>query len=636
MCVCGCVIMPEHVHLLIGEQPSRFLLLESSHWEQNAVSCIRFKLPRRRHSLPFFGGSFMKRNEVAISLILLLCAGRAPAQRVAQDARGSVSTSAFPNLVRFSGTIAPSSASPATHTLEVIFALYSKEEGGQPLWSEHQTVNLDAGGQYNVFLGAASTNGLPADLFSNGEARWLDVQASGSAEHNRILLTAEAYAFKAYDAETLAGHPASDFVTTQSLHSTLQTPVSQTPSTLPAPATTGSGTTNYLPRWTSSTAQGNSVLYQSGSAIGLGTTGPTAPLEIYKTVNGRATLLKLHNAQTSLNSTADIDFSITSSAQGTMARIGAQRTNYNYNGDTDLVFATQSNSSLQEAMRVTSYGWLGIGIATPHALVEASAPTVTQGFGAYGVTGVGGTATGGGIGGGIGVVGYGGGGTGYFQYADGSGGEFIGGNAAHEGDGIIAIAGSGYAGYFSGDVAASGTFTAGVVSNDVDHPLDPGGALLAHASVGSSEMLNIYTGNATTDAQGEATVKMPAWFEAYNTDFRYQLTAIGQFAQVIIAQKMENNHFRIRSSVPNLEVSWQISAVRNDAYAKANPLRVEQAKEPSQQGFYLHPELYGADQEHQMIWSRKPGEMARIKAQREQQRRQAIAAGQLASTQSAR
>jgi len=76
----------------------------------------------------------MKRNEAAFSLLLLLCVGSASAQAVAQNARGSVSTSTFPNLVRFSGTIAPSSASLATHTVDVTFALYSEEEGGQPIW----------------------------------------------------------------------------------------------------------------------------------------------------------------------------------------------------------------------------------------------------------------------------------------------------------------------------------------------------------------------------------------------------------------------------------------------------------------------------------------------------------------------
>jgi len=584
----------------------------------------------------------MKQKDLVLPLLLLLCAANAKTQVVVKDSPSTVSIHTFPQLMRFSGTIAPSSGDPSPGTQELTFSLYSEEEGGEPLWSENQTVNVDAKGQYSVFLGAGTTRGLSADVFWSGAARWLGVRAASTAEQPRILLTAEAYAFKAHDAETLAGHPASDFVTAQSLRSTFPTPTIETPSAATpsrslssTPATTGSGSTNYLARWTSSTALGNSVLYQSGTGIGLGTSQPTAPLEITHAANGQATLLKLHNGQTAVNSTADIDFSITT-GEGTLARIGAQRTNYNYGGDTDLVFTTHYNTTLQEAMRVTSYGWLGIGITTPHALVEAAAPTVTEGFGAYAVTGVGGTATGDGIGGGIGVVGYGGGGTGYFQYADGSGGEFIGGNAAHEGDGIIAIAGSGYAGYFSGNVAASGTFTAGVVNNNIDHPLDPGGSLLAHASVGSSEMLNIYTGNVITDGEGEATVKMPSWFEAYNTDFRYQLTAIGEFAQVIVAQKMKNNEFRIRSSVPKLEVSWQISALRNDAYAKAHPLVVEQAKGPSQQGFYLHPELYGADQEHQMLWSRKPNEMAKIKIQREQQRLRAIAAEQSSPQRSAR
>lgn len=37
-------------------------------------------------------------------------------------------------------------------------------------------------------------------------------------------------------------------------------------------------------------------------------------------------------------------------------------------------------------------------------------------------------------------------------------------------------------------------------------------------------MKNIYDGVVTTDAQGRATVQLPDWFEALNTEFRYQLT----------------------------------------------------------------------------------------------------------------
>jgi len=43
----------------------------------------------------------------------------------------------------------------------------------------------------------------------------------------------------------------------------------------------------------------------------------------------------------------------------------------------------------------------------------------------------------------------------------------------------------------------------------IDHPLDPANKYLVHASVQSSEMMNIYTGNVTTDTQGNAKVRLP-------------------------------------------------------------------------------------------------------------------------------
>jgi hypothetical protein len=41
---------------------------------------------------------------------------------------------------------------------------------------------------------------------------------------------------------------------------------------------TGSGTKNFIPIWTSSSALGDSVMYQNGSNVGIGTKNPTAPL----------------------------------------------------------------------------------------------------------------------------------------------------------------------------------------------------------------------------------------------------------------------------------------------------------------------------------------------------------------------
>jgi hypothetical protein len=259
-------------------------------------------------------------------------------------------------------------------------------------------------------------------------------------------------------------------------------------------------------------------------------------------------------------------------------------------------------------------GALGIDTNSPAALLDAEAPGVTSGFGSPGLRGVGGTATGGGIGGGPGVVGYGGGGTGQFEYSDGPGGYFVGGSNAYSGDGIDAYAGSGWAGYFSGNLDVTGSISAGGKDFKIDHPLDPANKYLFHASVESSEMMDIYTGNTTTDAQGEATVRLPEWFETLNTDFRYQLTVIGQFAQAIVAREIQRNEFIIKTSVPNVKVSWQVTCVRQDAFARAHPLVVEQEKNANERGYYIHPELFGAPAEKQMEWARHPQLMKKKQA----------------------
>lgn len=180
------------------------------------------------------------------------------------------------------------------------------------------------------------------------------------------------------------------------------------------------------------------------------------------------------------------------------------------------------------------------------------------------------------------------------------------------------VAGTGAGGVFvdaNNNLNVSGAISAGTKDFKIDHPLDPANKYLYHASVESSEMMNIYTGNVTTDAQGHATVELPEWFEAVNADFRYQLTVIGQFAQAIVATKIANNHFAIRTDKPNVEVSWQVTGVRHDAFAKAHRLQVSVDKPTAERGFYLHPELFGAPAEKSVTWARRPERMKSMKAQ---------------------
>jgi len=211
-----------------------------------------------------------------------------------------------------------------------------------------------------------------------------------------------------------------------------------------------------------------------------------------------------------------------------------------------------------------------------------------------------------------GVLGIGGN-SGLASASDGIGGLFQGGNQGINGDGVEAVAGSGFAGNFGGNLNVSGTITAGTKDFKIDHPLDPANKYLVHSSVESSEMMNIYTGNVTTDTRGEAVVNLQEWFETLNGDFRYQLTVIGQFAQAIVGSKISHHRFTIRTDKPNVEVSWQVTGVRHDAFAKAHPLVVEEPKDARLRGFYIHPELYGAPEEKQVEWARHPETMRKAK-----------------------
>ena len=159
--------------------------------------------------------------------------------------------------------------------------------------------------------------------------------------------------------------------------------------------------------------------------------------------------------------------------------------------------------------------------------------------------------------------------------------------------GYLSPGGAGHAGYFSGRVTVVGTFTNTMSSSRIDHPADPAGKYLTHSSVESSERLNVYSGKIELGPDGTAIVELPEWFEALNEDFRYQLTCIGEHAPVYIAEEIKENRFRIAGGFAGMKISWQVSGVRHDPYAKAHPLVVEEIKPVHEFGRFLHPELYG-------------------------------------------
>jgi hypothetical protein len=169
-----------------------------------------------------------------------------------------------PRLVWFSGSFHPANGQPIAPVESVTLAVYADEQGGAVLWQETQSVVVGADGRYNLLMGSTRAEGLPLDLFTTSEPRWLGVRFNrpGEVEQSRVPLASVPYALKAADADTLGGKPASAFLLAE----------------VSASATVG--TAGYLGMFTDTANLGDSVAYQSGARIGVGTTSPLDYLHI--------------------------------------------------------------------------------------------------------------------------------------------------------------------------------------------------------------------------------------------------------------------------------------------------------------------------------------------------------------------
>jgi hypothetical protein len=239
-----------------------------------------------------------------LTLTLVLCmsiSGLLLAQsQTAPAPTPSAKSSVVPNLVRFSGTASDLNSKAISGVVGITFALYKDQQGGAPLWLEMQNVSADKNGHYSISLGATKTQGVPAELFTLGEAKWLGVQVEGQAEQARVLLLSVPYALKAADAETIGGLPPSAFVLAAPASSTASAAgnaaSSTTPASAPPPnaAVTGKGTVNFLPLWDTASDIVSSVVFQSGSGatakIGINTAAPATTLDVKGTSTFRGAL----------------------------------------------------------------------------------------------------------------------------------------------------------------------------------------------------------------------------------------------------------------------------------------------------------------------------------------------------------
>lgn len=244
-----------------------------------------------------FSGRYVRvlqMNRIHLQITTLVClfiAGVAYAQSSEPAA-----ISAVPKLVRFSGSVPVPNGLPIQSVESVTLAVYRDQSGGAPLWQEIQNVAVDSEGHYSVVLGATHNEGMPLDLFTSGEPRWLGVQLNrpGETEQPRVLLVSVPYALKASDAETLGGKPASAYLLAPSAATSVGdgTANSSTSSSANGIATSANVGTAVKPRTVSGQIDrvakfidgandvGNSSLYDANGLVGISTAAPLISLDV--------------------------------------------------------------------------------------------------------------------------------------------------------------------------------------------------------------------------------------------------------------------------------------------------------------------------------------------------------------------